>query len=408
MSRFFARLGIGIPTPPVDPPVDPPPFVELAGGWADLHPDGIVTGGSGGIVLYFNESSSRVSTRNGLLYTGFDAMWTFIADNPILPAIVIWDGSNVNLPARNFGTGGNVYPYRAPQNSGPSWTIENKTVMTSAGQVFRGGSFQFQRWKNCILRNWVRKGDGLGGEETNYIPHGGNAMSFMTCERLWIDHCELDSEATISGTEQIKDGTIDFGQECDYITVSNCYIRRSAKTALISWANDAFADRGKMRITYRNNLWENNHIRQVFARFGKVHLLNNVYRYDPVFTASATQYPWARIVEIGFESQFFSQGNKYYGHRYCFMDQDRNNPTPISGLISDGDWFDPNATFSTFLNGALPTYLPAGSVRSQNVTWNPNTISGYNYPLGLMTPDQAEAYVLQWAGAKYHLKNPVL
>ena len=379
-------------------------FVEYAGGWGDLHPAGQITGGQGGTTHYFNEASTRTSTRDSVTYNGFDAMWTFIGDNPVTPMTIIWTGEDVNLLARNYGTGGNVYPFRIPQNSGPSWTIENKTIMTSAGQKFIGGSFQFQRWKNCIIRNWIRKGDGQGGEEVNYIPHGGNAMSFTTCERLWIDHCELDSEATISGTEQIKDGTIDFGQECDYITISNCYIRRSAKTALISWADDAFADRGKMRITYRNNLWENNHSRQPFARFGKIHLLNNLYRYTPAFTASPTQYPWARIIEVGFESQFYSQGNKYYGHRYSIMDQDSTNPTPLSGLISDNDWFQSNPTFSTFLTGS-GQYKAAGSLRPENVNWNPNTQLGYSYPLGLLTPDQAETRALQWAGAKYHLKQ---
>jgi pectate lyase len=276
--------------------------------------------------------------------------------------------------------------------------------MTSAGQLFTGGSLRFQRWKNFILRNFRRRGDGLGGEP-DYLPHGGQAFEITRSERVWVDHCEIDGEATTDGTALINDGSIDFGRECDYVTVSNCYIRRSEKTALVSFDDTEFADRGKMRITFRNNLWENNHLRQPYARFGKIHHLNSVFRYNPVFTASDTQYEWARIIEIGVESQFYSQRNKYYGHRYCIMDRDWNNPSALSGFITDGDWIDPSPTFSTFINGvAGTTYKGLANIRPENVEWNPNTIEGYNYPLGLMTPDEAESYVLQWAGAKFHLK----
>jgi pectate lyase len=381
---------------------------ELAGGWADLHIDGIVTGGASGSTYFFNESSSRLSTRNSNMYSGFDAMWTFIGDNPTTPMTVIWNGGDVNLLARNYGIGNNAYPYRIPQSGEPILTIENKTVMTSAGQKFIGGSFQFKGWKNCIIRNWVRMGDGQGGEEADYLPHGGNGMGFTNCQRLWVDHCELDSEATIDGTGQLTDASLDFGEMCDYVTVSNCYIRRSEKTSLISYSDEDFNDRGKLRITYRNNLWENNHLRQPYARFGKIHHLNSVFRYNPVFTASPTQYPWARIIEIGVESQFYSQGNKYYGHRYCLMDRDWDNVSALSGFITDNDWSDPSPTFSSFNGVPGTTYKGLGNIRPENVTWNPNTIPGYSYPLGLMTPDQAEVYVLQWAGAKYHNKIPVV
>jgi pectate lyase len=390
MQRFFARLGQGIPTPPVDPEPEPEPIIENAGGWADLHPSGLVTGGLGGDRLYFNENSLV----NGK--EGWEALWETISINRPTPLELWWTGPDILCEPKNYDFGGGNNFTNKP---------ENKTIFGTAGQELRGGSFRPRGWRNIIWRNFKRRGDGLGGEEAGLI-HGGNGLSFVMCERIWIDHMEFDSEATVPGTEQLKDGPLDFGVACDHITVSNCYIRRNRKTSLVSWSDTAIEDRGKERITFRNCLWENNMIRQPFARFGKIHLLNNVFRYVPVFTASATQYAFANIPEIGFESQFYSQRNKYYGHRYCFFDRDWNNPSPLSGLISDEDWFDPNPTFSSF-NGNGSQYKRA-SFRSANVTFNPNTIEGYHYPLGLMTVDEAEAYVLQWAGAKYHLKNPIV
>ncbi len=385
MERFFARFGT-----PVAPP-EPPPLVENAGGWADLHPSGLVTGGAGGDRLYFNESSLV----NGK--EGFEALWETISINRPTPLELWWTGGDISLDPVNFDFGGGNNFINKP---------ENKTIFGTAGQELRGGSFRPRGWRNIIWRNFKRRGDGLGGESAGYLPHAGNGLSFIYCERIWVDHMEFDSEATVPGTEQLTDGPLDFGIECDHITVSNSYIRRNNKTSLVSWSDADTFDRGKQRITYRNCLWENNMIRQPFARFGKIHLLNNVFRYVPTFTASPTQYTWANICEIGVESQFYSQGNKYYGHRYCFRDRDWSNPSALSGLISDGDWFDPSPTFSSF-NGNGGQYRRE-SFRTSNVTFNPNTIDGYEFPLGLMTPDQAEAYVLQWAGAKYHIKNPIV
>ena len=75
-------------------------FVETAGGWADLHPDGPVTGGSDGATYYFNEASSY----NGK--TGFEALWAFIEGiggvNLATPMILIWTGGDISLPAINF------------------------------------------------------------------------------------------------------------------------------------------------------------------------------------------------------------------------------------------------------------------------------------------------------------------
>lgn len=383
------------PIPPIDPDPEIPTILNEAGGWGDLGIGGKITGGAGAIPEFWHESS--IYTRGGTTFTGFNAMWEKMRDNRLTPQIMIWDGGDIVLDPVDYRIDGG--------NCSDDFSAKNKTIMTSQGQTWRGGSFPMSGWENLIWRNIVRKGDGLGDGKTG--PHSMKGIAFRKSKRCWVDHCEIDGEATLPGTEQIKDGSIDFGCQADFITVSNTYIRRSNKTSLISGSPTAFLDRDKNHITFRNCRWENNMIRQPIAQFGQVHILNCLFHYTPYYTNSATQYDWCRIHEIGIEVQMYAQGNKYYRHRYCFDNRYRVEPTVASGLILEDCWIDPNGLDNRWSGVGYPDYTNT-QIRPENVLFNPNTIPNYVYPVPLMNPDDAEAYVLQWAGAKYHLKYPIV
>jgi pectate lyase len=365
-----------------------PTVEEAAGGWGDLHPDGSITGGNGGDTLFFNESSSV----NG--QTGFDALWETIKLNLETPLKLIWTGGNIELDPVNYtiGSSSNTFVGKPV----------NKEIRANAGQTIRGGSFIFQGWRNTIWRNIVRKGDGLGGD--NSPIHAGKGITLRYCFRFWVDHCEFDGEATVPGTELIKDGSLDMGRESDFNTISNTYLHRSSKTTLIVGNNTSIENSGKNRTTFRNCRWENNHIRQPFARFGKIHFLQNLFQYDPQFINSSDQYDWATIGELGIEAQIIYEDSFLDTHRYCFIDRDPDPLTAISGIKSVNCVFGPQwiGEASNRWNNSI------NGLRPQNAIFDPWDIVGYNYPLGSMTPQQAKDYALQWAGAKYHLKNPIL
>jgi pectate lyase len=386
MTSFRVPIRFSGFTPPV---VVPPTEIIQAGGWADLHPEGVVTGGAGGAVLIYDQDSSYLAN-NGTTYFGWEALWEQMRDNRQTVQTIYWDGPNETL----------LLPkdYRVDAgNETNTNSAQNKSIIFTRGQTLRGGAFVLSGWKNCIFRNWTRKGDGLGDGKTG--PHSMKGVALRNCERIWVDHWTIDGEGTTQGTEQIKDGAFDIGAGTNYVTLSNSWIRRCNKTMLIGSSDGNPLDVGKLKITYRNNLFENNMTRQPLCRNGQIHLLNNLFYYTPKFIASATQYQWSRIIELNFQAQVYSQGNYYYGHRYWLNDSEYLAAIKTSGIISDNDAFDPDPTFSSFLGNIGTLYPPVGSVRPELVTWNPNTLSGYVYPTPLMTPEQAEAYVIANAGA---------
>jgi pectate lyase len=397
MTNFRLPINFSGFTPP---PIIPPDLQidSQAGGWADLHPDGPVTGGAGGQVLIYNQDSSYLAN-NGVTYFGWEALWEQMRDNRWAVQDIYWDGPDeIQLPVKDYRI--------EVSNGNNSNSPRHKTISFTRGQMLRGGSFVFGGWYNIVLRNWKRTGDGDGDGKTGESSMKG--IAFRNCERIWVDHFEIDGEATIAGTEMIKDGSLDISMGSNNITISNSYIRRSFKTMLCGSGPNNESDPGKLDITFRNCLFENNIDRQPLAYNGRIHLLNNLFQYVPKYTNSPTQQDYARIATVFTNVQFYSQGNMYYGHRWCHRDSDYQTSNPNSGLISDNDGFDPDPTFSTFLTGGGGgLYPPVGSIRPENVTWNPNTLEGYIYPVPLMTPAEAEAYALLNAGANLIINPPV-
>jgi pectate lyase len=352
---------------PVEPPSPPTPIITEPQGWGKVYNNGIgITGGNSGSVHTFNESSVYSGQ------TGFLAMRKFAVDNPTEQMILTWTGGNVFLPS-------------PPTEFVLSWNgISNKTIQASSGQLVTNGFWQNNDSSNVIVRNWSR--------QKSY----NDAMQCRNSVGMWYDHISIDGEATVPGTEQILDGSLDITVQSDFIYVSNSRLWNCAKTMLIGAADTSITDRGKLRITIQNCHWRNNHIRQPFARFGKIHLLNNLADYSPVFSASATQYRWPRVVEVGFESQIWSLNSYYESHNSFIKDQDSSvGDALISGFLSQGDFYGPG--FNSSWTNTI------GSLRPENVTFPSNLDP--NYTFTVTTPQQAKDYCLQWAGAKYHLKN---
>lgn len=344
-------------------PTVPPVLSESAGGWADY---GIATTGAGDIAYS--------------PYDDFEEMWDdFKNVTPLsTPKNYLYTGPDVLLDEQAYRAIG----------------LQNKTITASSGQLLERGCIQMDSWNNVIFRNFRRK---------NILSpsYENDAFRILGSTHIWLDHCDIDGEATASGTGKIGDGGIDISGESDLITISNTKLQRMEKTSLIVSDNSLIANRGKGRVTYRNCEWKNNHIRQPFVRFGWVHLLNCFFHYDPIFTRAFYQYGGARLAECGFESQIFSEHNYYAPHRYGFKDQD-NNVGAISGIKSVGDFWE-----ETELENLTSWGSSLREIRPENVSFDPRVLSGYNYALDLMSPAEARLYALQWAGAKYHIKNPI-
>lgn len=74
------------------------------------------------------------------------------------------------------------------------------------------------------------------------------------------------------------DGLIDIIRGSDFVTVSWNRLRNHYKVALIGNSDDAGAtDRGRLRVSFQGNWFQNVNSRVPSVRFGRVHLWNNLF-----------------------------------------------------------------------------------------------------------------------------------
>jgi pectate lyase len=161
----------------------------------------------------------------------------------------------------------------------------NKTVFGAAGaklvsadQTQAGsGIIYVKRCSNIVIRNLVFEGPGA------YDVDGWDNATIDACTRVWIDHCEFRDGV---------DGNLDFKNTADFITVTwtkFAYLKAPRAggpggsndhrfSNLIGSSDDATADRGKLSITFARCWWAQGCVaRMPRVRFGKVHVVNNVF-----------------------------------------------------------------------------------------------------------------------------------
>jgi pectate lyase len=179
------------------------------------------------------------------------------------------------------------------QFSGTLKVGSNKTIIglpgakiTSSGAVLQIGSST-----NVIIKNMHFQGSPDGSADMANI-NGGH--------HIWIDHCNL-----VNG----GDGMLDIVGTSDFITISWCKLWYTAQTAhqnaiLLASSNGSSESRGHMNITFHHNWWaENVTERMPRVRFGKVHILNNLYEA----TLGWTYY----AIRCGYEANVLSENNVY-------------------------------------------------------------------------------------------------
>lgn len=129
------------------------------------------------------------------------------------------------------------------------------------------GAIGMLRCNNFVIRNISFVGPG------SIDISGSDLLTFTTCKNMWVDHCDF-----ADGT----DGNFDIGSASDFVTVSWCVFRYTARSYMhqntnLVGSNDR-EPQGCLNVTFANNVWgENCRARMPMGRDGKIHMLNNYY-----------------------------------------------------------------------------------------------------------------------------------
>ncbi|TGE21717.1 pectate lyase [Hymenobacter aquaticus] len=163
------------------------------------------------------------------------------------------------------------------------------------------GILYVKRCKNVVIRNLVFEGPGA------YDTDGWDNCTLDASTNVWVDHCEFRDGV---------DGNFDIKNTSDYITVSwtkFAYLKPPKAggsggsddhrfSDLIGSSDGATADRGTLRITFARCWWAQGCVaRMPRVRFGKVHLVNNLFNS----TVSKS------CVQAGFEANLLIQNNVF-------------------------------------------------------------------------------------------------
>jgi pectate lyase len=129
---------------------------------------------------------------------------------------------------------------------------------------------------------------------------------------VWADHNTFDDGAnppeslpTVYGAKfEVHDGLLDITNGADLVTVSWNEFRDHDKTNIVGSSDSRTADRGRLRVTFHHNLWEDIGQRAPRVRYGDVHVYDNLYVVnDPAHYT----YSWG----VGREAEIIAQDNYF-------------------------------------------------------------------------------------------------
>ncbi|KJX94125.1 pectate lyase like protein [Zymoseptoria brevis] len=145
-----------------------------------------------------------------------------------------------------------------------------------------GKGIDIQNSTNVIVRNIAIR-----------FVEGGDGITIQNSTRVWVDHCEFESEFSPLLGPDFYDGQIDIVRASDWITISHNFFHNHWKSSLVGNSDVLRSvDEGYLHITYHHNYWSNIGTRGPAGRFGHQHIYNNLYedfRYQAIHSRSDNQ-----------------------------------------------------------------------------------------------------------------------
>ena len=202
---------------------------------------------------------------------------------------------------------------------------------------FNGIGIKIKEASNIIIKNLTIHHVDIGEKDCIGIEGPAN--------NIWVDHCELYND--LDHDKDYYDGLLDAKRNCEYITVSWCYMHDSYKTSLVGSSDDDDFDR---KITYHHNYIANCNSRLPSYRFGTGHIFNNYYA-DNLNTGINCRQGAKLKIESNYFENFKDPIGYWYSDETGFWDVSNNMFVNCTGSMPETSTttFDPPYDYSDVL-----------------------------------------------------------
>lgn len=208
-------------------------------------------------------------------------------------------------------------------------------------------------------------------------------LGIENAEHVWVHHCEFADDPWIAhntpGDRRRHDGLIDITRGANWISISNTLFRNHNLVSLNGNSeNNAAQDRGRLKVTWYHNWFQNTVQRHPLIRYGEVHVVNNLY-------TDITSY----AIGIGIEAKVFSERNVFVNTRrawgFAIENLPVGQPAPASA----------HAYYMNVENRLVNSQHDC-CISANGVTWRPY----HYYPFASQNVADVEAYVRRYAGTR--------
>jgi len=103
-----------------------------------------------------------------------------------------------------------------------------------------------------------------------------DALSVEESHNVWVDHCTFTDSPAIDTSGDTHDGLLDIKDGSNNVTVSYNHFLNHRKTCLLGHTASQEWD-SSLAVTYYRNWFDGTHSRHPRARFGRAHIVNNLY-----------------------------------------------------------------------------------------------------------------------------------
>ncbi len=167
----------------------------------------------------------------------------------------------------------------------------NKTI-TGVGNnaIIRGQGIALNKRENVIFQN------------IHFMQSGDDLIKLNGAQHIWVDHCSF-SDGGADPSSSDFDGTLDICKGTDFVTVSYCHFFNHSKNILMSSSDgSANQDTDKLRTTFFRNWFDGTYQRNPRVRFGIVHVYNNYYTNNTIYSIASCENAKVLVEDNYFEN----------------------------------------------------------------------------------------------------------